>query len=47
MTVMALTLERLNAASPAEFVALLDGTYEHSPWIAEAAAARRPFRSNH
>ncbi len=45
MTVMALTLERLNAASPAEFVALLDGTYEHSPWIAEAAAARRPFRS--
>lgn len=38
-----LTLERLNAATPAEFVALLDGTYEHSPWIAEAAAARRPF----
>ncbi|HEV6966723.1 2-oxo-4-hydroxy-4-carboxy-5-ureidoimidazoline decarboxylase, partial [Roseateles sp.] len=38
-------LTRLNAASPAEFVALLDGTYEHSPWIAERAAAARPFAS--
>jgi N-carbamoyl-L-amino-acid hydrolase len=27
---------RLNAADQAEFVALLDGTYEHSPWVAEA-----------
>jgi N-carbamoyl-L-amino-acid hydrolase len=42
---MALTLDRLNAASQAEFVALLDGTYEHSPWIAERAWARRPFAS--
>ncbi|GIX23169.1 MULTISPECIES: 2-oxo-4-hydroxy-4-carboxy-5-ureidoimidazoline decarboxylase [Caldimonas] len=40
---MPLTLDQLNTASPAEFVALLDGTYEHSPWIAERAAARRPF----
>jgi len=38
-----LTLDQLNAASVAEFSALLDGTYEHSPWIAERAAARRPF----
>jgi beta-ureidopropionase / N-carbamoyl-L-amino-acid hydrolase len=38
-----LTLDRLNAASPAEFVALLDGTYEHSPWVAELAAPKRPF----
>ncbi|MBA4176349.1 MAG: OHCU decarboxylase [Leptothrix sp. (in: Bacteria)] len=38
-----LTLERINAAPPAEFVALLQGTYEHSPWVAEAAAAKRPF----
>ena len=38
-----LTLERLNAASRDEFVALLDGTYEHSPWIAEAACDARPF----
>jgi N-carbamoyl-L-amino-acid hydrolase len=40
---MTLTLDRLNAASAAEFSALLAGTYEHSPWIAERAAARRPF----
>ncbi len=40
-----LTLEQLNAASPAQFVALLDGTYEHSPWIAERAATARPFAS--
>lgn len=38
-----LTLQTLNAATPQAFVALLDGVYEHSPWIAEAAAARRPF----
>ncbi len=40
-----LTLERLNAASQADFTALLDGTYEHSPWVAEAAGAERPFAS--
>ncbi|MDZ7858707.1 2-oxo-4-hydroxy-4-carboxy-5-ureidoimidazoline decarboxylase [Sphaerotilus sp.] len=40
---MSLTIEQLNAATPADFVALLDGTYEHSPWIAERAAALRPF----
>ncbi|VUZ23131.1 Uncharacterised protein [uncultured Comamonas sp.] len=42
---MALTLEQLNAASPAEAVALLDGLYEHSPWIAGQALAQRPFTS--
>jgi N-carbamoyl-L-amino-acid hydrolase len=40
-----LTLDRLNAASPAEFAGLLDGTYEHSPWIVERAASMRPFAS--
>lgn len=45
MTSMPLTLEQLNAASQAEFVRLLDGTYEHSPWIAEAAWPGRPFAS--
>ena len=45
MNAMPLTIEQLNAATPAEFVALLDGTYEHSPWIAERAAALRPFTS--
>lgn len=38
-------LDDLNNASAADFVALLDGTYEHSPWIAERAAAARPFKS--
>ena len=40
-----LTLQDLNAATQAEFVRLLDGTYEHSPWIAERACAKRPFAS--
>ncbi|MEO8103996.1 MAG: 2-oxo-4-hydroxy-4-carboxy-5-ureidoimidazoline decarboxylase, partial [Betaproteobacteria bacterium] len=42
---MPLTLETLNAATPAEFADLLAGTYEHSPWIAEHAGRRRPFQS--
>jgi N-carbamoyl-L-amino-acid hydrolase len=42
---MPLTLQQINAASREEFVVLLDGTYEHSPWIAERAWARRPFAS--
>ena len=40
---MALTLDQLNHASAAEAAQMLDGLYEHSPWIAERAAARRPF----
>ena len=42
---MTLTLDRLNAATQAEFTSLLDGVYEHSPWIAEAAWEKRPFAS--
>ena len=42
---MALSIEQLNAATPDKFAALLDGTYEHSPWIAQRAADARPFRS--
>ena len=34
-----LTLEALNAATPEAAVMLLDGTYEHSPWVAQAARA--------
>ncbi len=45
MSTAPLTLATLNAATPAAFVALLAGTYEHSPWVAEAAAAMRPFVS--
>lgn len=37
-----LSLFQLNEASQAEFVALLDGVYEHSPWIAEQAHGRKP-----
>ena len=37
------TLADLNACSQAEFVAALGNIFEHSPWIAEQAAAERPF----
>ena len=37
------TLDELNDAAPADAGALLDGIYEHSPWIAEAALQARPF----
>ena len=40
-----LTLSALNAASPTELVHLLDGIYEHSPWVAAGAAAARPYKS--
>ena len=36
-------LAQLNAATPAEFVAALGDIFEHAPWVAEAAASRRPF----
>jgi N-carbamoyl-L-amino-acid hydrolase len=36
------TLAQINAADEAGFVALLDGIYEHSPWIAAAAHRARP-----
>lgn len=37
------TLIELNALSQAEFVQLLGGVYEHSPWVAERSWAARPF----
>ena len=40
---MSLTLDQLNQATPDQALAWLDGLYEHSPWIAEAALAQRPF----
>ncbi|WP_298831854.1 2-oxo-4-hydroxy-4-carboxy-5-ureidoimidazoline decarboxylase [uncultured Piscinibacter sp.] len=42
---MTITLEQLNAASTADAARMLDGLYEHSPWIAERAMAKRPFAS--
>jgi OHCU decarboxylase len=38
-------LEELNSLSKHEFVAQLGGVFEHSPWIAERAWHKRPFRS--
>ena len=37
MTPMPLTLEQINAAGQAEFVAALGGLFEHSPWVARRA----------
>ncbi len=42
---MALTLAQFNAAPAAQALEWLDGVYEHSPWIAQAALAERPFKS--
>jgi 2-oxo-4-hydroxy-4-carboxy-5-ureidoimidazoline decarboxylase len=38
-----LTLSELNACGTAQFVAALGNIFEHSPWIAERVAQRRPF----
>lgn len=38
-------IEQVNALSSEQFVDLLGGVYEHSPWVAERAASRRPFAS--
>jgi len=40
-----LTLEQLNRAPLPEATQMLDGLYEHTPWIAEQALAQRPFTS--
>ena len=37
-------LADLNAMTPEEFTSVLGGVFEHSPWIAQRAAAKRPFR---
>jgi 2-oxo-4-hydroxy-4-carboxy-5-ureidoimidazoline decarboxylase len=38
-------LAEINALDRAGFVACLGGIFEHSPWVAERAAAARPFAS--
>jgi allantoate deiminase/N-carbamoyl-L-amino-acid hydrolase len=40
-----IALDRLNALPAAEFAAALAGIFEHSAWVAERAAPRRPFTS--
>jgi beta-ureidopropionase / N-carbamoyl-L-amino-acid hydrolase len=42
---MPYTLEQLNTAPLDQAAQMLDGLYEHSPWIAEQALAQRPFAS--
>ena len=42
---MTLTLQTLNDASTAKATLMLDGVYEHSPWIGAQALSNRPFRS--
>ena len=38
-----ISLGALNEASAGDFVRLLDGVFEHAPWVAERAASARPF----
>jgi OHCU decarboxylase len=40
-----LTIEALNAMTVQEFTTTLGSIFEHSAWVAERAAARRPFGS--
>ncbi len=40
---MTSTLHAINTATLDEATALLEGIYEHSPWIARAALVQRPF----
>ena len=40
-----MTLDELNRLDERAFTAALGGVYEHSPWVAEAVAAGRPFAS--
>ncbi|MCY0385773.1 2-oxo-4-hydroxy-4-carboxy-5-ureidoimidazoline decarboxylase [Robbsia sp. Bb-Pol-6] len=42
---MSTTLPMLNAMPEAVFVATLGTIFEHSPWVAAAVSARRPFAS--
>ena len=42
---MPITLDQLNAATPQAAATMLEGLYEHSPWVAQQALPRRPFRS--
>jgi len=38
-------LESINTASKSDALAMLDGLYEHSPWVAARSLERRPFLS--
>jgi len=38
------TIDALNAMSQEEFTTALGAIYEHSPWFAQRAASKRPFK---
>jgi len=40
-----MTLDELNALDAREFVSVLDGVFEHSPWIVARTLDARPFAS--
>ena len=40
-----ISIQQLNQATPEQATLMLDGVYEHSPWIAANALSQRPFRS--
>ena len=42
---MTITLDHVNQVSADKALALLDGLYEHSPWVAEKALSARPYKS--
>jgi 2-oxo-4-hydroxy-4-carboxy-5-ureidoimidazoline decarboxylase len=44
-TLARVELAELNALGEGDFVALLGGVFEHSPWVAREAFAARPFHS--
>lgn len=45
MTVSAVTLAEINNGDDAQFVGVLGEVFENSPWLAERAAATRPYPS--
>lgn len=42
-----LTINQLNKTNHEDFIEILSGIFEHSPWIAEKAEKFRPFSSLH
>ena len=42
---MTVSLDALNSCPDSEFVTVLGGIFEHSPWVAETVADKRPFAS--
>ena len=43
MTASRLRIADINSMDPAGFLAAFGGVFEHSPWVAERAWARKPF----